>query len=368
MRYIRGFILTLALFVALSPTAQGAGDSDQSGWDALPRAELEHAAGEYAPDMALDEGIDLNQGLQDLLDTGTDQVFGVLRTALKSGVLLLAVVLLCSLAEGAAELGSGAAARAAPLAGVLAICAVSVADVHSLMGLGKAAIEHMSEFGAVLRPARAAAAAAGGTPAGAAARHMATVLFSNVLFQLIAKILIPLTYAYVAACAVGAALGNKGLDRMAGTLKGIITGTLTIVMLIFVGYLTISGVIAGTTDAITLKTAKFAISGSVPVVGGVLSDAAETVLVSAGLLRNAVGIFGTLVILGVCLAPFLRMGVHYLVYKLTAALCATISGGSLTKLIDAIGGAFAMELGMTACCAMMLLFCVISCLSASGAV
>ncbi len=367
MRYIRGFVLTLALMIALSPTAQGAGDSDRSGWDALPRAELEQAAGEYAPDMALDEGIDLNQGLQDLLDTGTDQVFGVLRTALKSGVLLLAVVLFCSLAEGAAELGSNGF-RAAPLVGVLAICAVSVADVHSLMGLGKTAIEHMSDFGAVLLPALAAAAAAGGTPAGAAARHMATVLFSNVLFQLIAKILIPLTYAYVAACAVGAALGNKGLDRMAGTLKGIITGTLTIVMLLFVSYLTISGVIAGTTDAITLKTAKFAISGSVPVVGGVLSDAAETVLVSAGMLRNAVGIFGTLVILGVCLAPFLRMGVHYLVYKLTAALCATISGGSLTKLIDAIGGAFAMELGMTACCAMMLLFCVISCLSASGAV
>ncbi len=102
MRYIRGFILTLALFVALSPTAQGAGDSDQSGWDALPRAELELAAGEYAPDMALDEGIDLNRGLQDLLDTGTDQVFGVLRTALKSGVLLLAGVLFCSLGEGAA--------------------------------------------------------------------------------------------------------------------------------------------------------------------------------------------------------------------------------------------------------------------------
>ncbi len=364
MRYIRGFILTLALFLALSPTAQGA---DQSGWDALPRAELEQAAGEYAPDMALDEGVDLNRGLQDLLDTGTDQVFGVLRTALKSGVLLLAVVLFCSLAEGAAELGSSGF-RAAPLVGVLAVCAVSVADVHSLMGLGKTAIDHMSDFGAVLLPALAAAAAAGGTPTGAAARHMATVLFSNVLFQLIAKILIPLTYAYVAACAVGAALGNKGLDRMAGTLKGIITGTLTVVMLLFVGYLTISGVIAGTADAITLKTAKFAISGSVPVVGGVLSDAAETVLVSAGLLRNAVGIFGTLVILGVCLLPFLRMGVHYLVYKLTAALCATISGGSLTKLIDAIGGAFALELGMTACCAMMLLFCVISCLSASGAV
>ena len=364
MGYIRGFALIFALLVLLSPTARGEGSG---GWDALPKAELEGAAGEYAPKMALDEDINLDQGLSDLLDTGTDQIFGIFKTALKSGILLLAVVLFCSLADTAADLGAGTL-RAAPMVGVLAVCAVAVADVHSLMGLGRAAIEHMADFGAVMLPTLVATAAAGGAPAGAAARHMATVLFSNILFQLIAKVLIPMTYVYVTTCAVHAALGNPGLKRMAGTLKGLITGTLTVVMLVFVGYLSISGVIAGTTDAISIKTAKFAISGSVPVVGGVLSDAAETVLVSAGLLRNAVGVFGMLVILGICLTPFLYMGVHYLVYKLIVALCATVSGGKLTELIDAIGGAFAMELGMTACCAMMLLFCVISCLSAAGAV
>lgn len=364
MKHIRGFLLFCILFFLLTPTAKSA---ENSGWDALPRAELELAAGEYAPDMPLDEGIDLDQGLQDLLDTGTKQVFGVVKTALKSGVLLLAVVLFCAVADGASELG-GAPARAAPMVGVLAVCAIAVADVHSLMGLGKAAIEQMTNFGAILLPALAAAAAAGGTPAAAAARHAATVLFSNVLFQLIVKLLIPLTYAFVAASAVSAALGNPGLKRIAGTLKGIATGILTTVMLVFVGYLSISGVIAGTADAITLKTAKFAISGSVPVVGGVLSDAAETVLVSAGMLRNAVGVFGMLVVLGICLTPFLRMGVHYLVYKLTAALCATVSDSKLTGLIDAVGGAFALELGMMGCCGVLLLICVISCLSATGAV
>lgn len=352
------------MFFLLSPTARSA---EPSGWDALPKAELEQAAGEYAPHMPLDEGIDLDQGLQDLLDTGTKQVFGVVKRAVKSGVLLLAVVLFCAVADSAAELG-GAKVWAAPMVGVLAVCAIAVADVHSLMGQGREAIEQMTAFGGILIPALAAAAAAGGTPAAAAARHAATVLFSNVLFQLIAKVLVPLTYAFVAASAVSAALGNPGLKRLAGTLKGIATGTLTTVMLVFVGYLSVSGVIAGTADAITLKTAKFAISGSVPVVGGVLSDAAETVLVSAGLLRNAVGVFGMLVILGICLAPFLRMGVHYLAYKLTAALCATVSDSKLTELIDAIGGAFALELGMMGCCAVLLLICVISCLSATGAV
>ena len=42
-------------------------------------------------------------------------------------------------------------------------------------------------------------------------------------------------------------------------------------MLAFVGYLTLSGVIAGSADAMTIKATKFAISGTIPVVGGILS-------------------------------------------------------------------------------------------------
>ncbi len=365
MTYLRGLILTLCLLFLLSPWAQGAWEGEpQPGLPALE--DLERSAGEYGAGLDLDEGVSLDQGLERLIQTGTGQVLGVLRTALKSGTLLLTIVLFCSLAHGAAEQGSGTF-QAAPIAGVLAVCAVSLTDVHSLMGLGRESIERLEAFGAELLPTLVAAAAASGAPAGAAARQMATVLFSNLLMRLINSVLIPMTYLYVAACAVHAAVGNPGLQRLGKTLKGAVAGVLTAVMLAFTGYLTLSGVIAGATDAAAVKAAKFAISGAVPVVGGVLSDGAETVLVSAGLLRNTVGVFGTVVVLGICLAPFLRMGVHYLVYKLTAALAATLWEGGVTQLIDAIGGAFALELGMTACCGMMLLFCVVSCLSAAGA-
>lgn len=359
MKYLRGLIFALAFFLLLSPAAQAAGEEDTLGL-----GELERWAQEQGQDWSLDESISLDQGLQDILDTGTDQVMGILRTALKSGALVLVIVLFCSLAQGATQQESGI--QVPNMVGTLAVCAVAVADVHALMGLGRETVQTMADFGALLLPTLAAAAAAGGAPAGGIARQMATVVFSNLLTQLISRLLIPMTYAFVAASAVHAAVGNDGLKRLAKTMKGLVTGILTAVMLAFTGYLSLSGAIAGTADAVSVKTAKFAISGAVPVVGGVLSDAAESVIAGAGLLRNAVGIFGALVILGVCLIPFLRMGIHYLVYKLTAALAATIWEGRLNELIDAIGGAFALELGMAGSSAMMLLFCVISCLSAAG--
>ena len=113
-----------------------------------------------------------------------------------------------------------------------------------------------------------------------------------------------LVYTYIAACVAYAAVGGtRGLKRIAGTLKWVVTSVLTVVLLVFVGYLTVSGVIAGSTDAVTVKAAKFTMSSLVPVVGGILSDAAETVLAGAGILKNAVGVFGMLAVLCMCVAP-----------------------------------------------------------------
>ena len=141
---------------------------------------------------------------------------------------------------------------------------------------------------------------------------------------------------------------------------------LTILLLTYVGYLTVSGVVAGTADAVAVKAARFTVSSMVPVVGGILSDAAETVLAGAGVLKNAVGVFGMLTILSICLVPFLRLGVHYLAYKLTGALAATVADGRVAGLIDQIGSAFGLVLGMTGASALLLLVSMVSAVSLSS--
>ena len=110
-------------------------------------------------------------------------------------------------------------------------------------------------------------------------------------------LLVPLLYAYIAACCAHAALGSDGLKKLAALIKGTIVFLLTAGLLAFVGYLTASGAIAGSADAAAVKAAKMTISRAIPVVGGILSDAAETVLAGAGVLRGTVGVVGMLVVL-----------------------------------------------------------------------
>lgn len=328
--------------------------------NALDLEGLQQAAEEYAVDIVWSEPPDLDNGLSELLETGTESLNGVVKKAVRSGVLLLAIVLFAGLADGTSALGTGGSLQAVQIVAALAITAVAVTDVNALIGLGCEVIERMELFSKVLLPTITAAIAASGSPGGAATRQMAVMLFSDILMSLINRLLLPLIYVYIAACTAYAAVGNEGIKRISSTLKWVITSILTSVLLAFVGYLSISGAIAGTTDAVTLKATKFTVSNMVPVVGGILSDAAETVLAGAGILKNSVGIFGMLVIIGMCIIPFLQLGVHYLVYKITAALSATVSDSRVAGLIEGIGGAFGLVLGMAGACAILLLVSLVS--------
>ena len=235
-----------------------------------------------------------------------------------------------------------------------------------MIGLGRETLGRMDDFSQALLPVMAALTAATGRVSGAAVGQGVTVLFSQLLLDAMDGLLIPLIDGYVAVSCAWAAVDSPGLKKLGELMKGAAALLLTGLLLTFVGYLTASGAIAGSVDAAAVKTAKLAISRAIPVVGGILADASETVLAGAGVLRGTVGAAGMLVVLAICLTPFLHLGLHYLVYKAAAALCALIAQPRLSGLIDALGGAFGMVLGMTGAGALILLVSVASALAAVG--
>lgn len=297
-------------------------------------------------------------GLSNVLSDAADQMEELLRAGLSTGLKLLAVVLLCSLAQCAG--GGGEGLRAWELTGTLAITALTMTDMDAMIGLGRDTIGKMDAFSEIILPVMAALTAATGNISAAAVRQGATVLFSQLLLTAMDTLLIPLVYAYVAVNCAQAAVGNPGLERMAALLKSTVTFLLTSILLAFVGYLTASGAIAGSVDVSKVKAVRMAISRAIPVVGSILADASESVLIGAGVLKGTVGAVGLLVVLAICLTPFLHLALQYLTYKVTAALCATVAQPRLSKLIDTIGSAFGLVLGMTGAAALLLMVSLVS--------
>ena len=319
---------------------------------------------ERAEEYGVEEGTGLDEGLSNLFADGLEQLEGLIRSSLATGVKLVAVVLLCGLAEGLRPEGRAEGLQAVTIAGALAITALTMTDMTAMIGLGRETMEKMEGFSGVLLPVVAVLTAATGGITAAAVRQGATLFFAQLLFTAMDRLLIPLIYAYVAVSCAHAALGNPGLQRLAGLLKGAVGALLTALLLTFVGYLTASGAIAGSVDAATVKAAKLAISRAVPVVGGILADASETVLAGAGVLRGTVGAAGLVVVLAICLTPFLRLALQYLLYKGAAARCAGLAQPRLRQLVDAIGSAFGLVLGMTGAGALILLVSLVSAVTA----
>jgi stage III sporulation protein AE len=337
-----------------------AADITKSQADALETDKLADALPEGGRNalgsMKVTDSLDLSGGIQKLLKNVSDNIGDVFKSAIRSAVVILLIAVLCSVVSSAFENAS----KYTILAGVLAISVVSVSNVNAFIGLGGKTLDDMNTFSKMLLPTLTGAAAASGAITSAAAKYAATALFMDVLMTVAKNVILPIVYAYTATSIAEAALGGEGLSGASNLLKWLAKTIMTIAILLFIAYLSLTGVISGSVDAATTKALKSTISTVLPVVGSIIADASETVLAGASILRNAVGIFGLLAVVGTCLLPFLRLGAHYLLYKAAAGLSAAIADGRITKLVTSMSTAFGMMMGLVGATAMMLFISIIS--------
>lgn len=283
------------------------------------------------------------EGLLALIANAIGQLHPDLREAAGICLSLIGVIMLVSIAG----LIPGARLKTAEFVGAVGIGTILLQNTNSLIRLGSHTIEEMSAYGKLLLPVMTSAMAAQGGITASTALYAGTALFDAVLTGLLTRLLNPMVYIFLVLSTANAALGEDLLKKMADFVKWLSVWILKTILYVFTGYMGITGVISGTTDAAALKAAKLTISGVVPVVGGILSDASEALLVSAGMVRNAAGIYGILAIGAVFLTPFLRIGCHYLLLRLTGAVCAVFGVKRCSDLISRFSAAMGLELAMT---------------------
>lgn len=268
---------------------------------------------------------------------------------------LFAVVILISVLR---EL-PGKMIQVVELAGGLAVAALLISGTNSLIKLSAETVTELSEYGKLLLPVMSAALAAQGGVSASTALYAGTSLFSALLSSVISKLLVPIIYLYLALSVACSTMEGESLKKLRDFLKWLTTWSLKTMLYVFTGYMGITGVVSGATDAAALKATKLTISGMIPVVGGILSDTSEAVLVGANLMKNAVGVYGLLAILAIWISPFIKIGVHYLMLKATGVLCSVFGVKRVSDLIQSISSAMALLLGMTASVCVLLMISTI---------
>ena len=244
-----------------------------------------------------------------------------------------------------------------------ACCIVSLllaGGVESMTAEAVQTLARLSDYSKAALPAIFSAAAFSGAVASASARYAAVCLAMDVIMSVQNRLVLPLVYAFLAVAVSRSVFDNGILAAVSRFLKWCITTALTAVTLCFSAYLSVTGVIAGSTDAVAVKAARTAISTALPVVGGLLSDSASVILAAAGVIRSAAGAFSLVAICALCIGPFVALSVKMLLFKMSAAVTEMLPLSRLSRLIGDLGSVYGMLLGMIGSCGIMLFLSIMS--------
>lgn len=320
------------------------------------------AAPESAEEFLPKEADTFAEGLWNVLKAAVSALEPSLAGAVKSCVRLFGAMLLVALAGQVLPKGQSVL----ELTGTAAVAALLLEPSGSLLELGVETVRDLQEYGKLLLPVLASALAATGGVTASTGLYVGTAVFNTLLSAAIPSLMLPILKLLLALSIAHGAVGEPILERLGALVRFCAEWALKLGLYLFTGYMAVTGVVSGAADALAGKAAKIAVSGAVPVVGGILSDAADAVLLSAATLGSGAGIWGILTVLAVFLAPALRIGVQYLLLKLTAAAGEALGCGRCAGVVGDFAGAMGLLLALCWTQAVMLLITSVCFLKGMG--
>lgn len=177
----------------------------------------------------------------------------------------------------------------------------------------------------------------------------------NFIGNIIQNLIIPFVLVLTSLVIISKISDKVHIDKLSKFFKSGIVWFLGIVLTVFVGVVSLEGTLSSSIDGITAKTTKAVVSSAIPVVGKILGDAVDTVLGCGIVLKNAVGLVGVVIVIGICIMPILKLFVLSVSYKLLSTVVQPIADEKIIDLLEQIGDIFKIFLGILCAISFMLI-------------
>ena len=287
---------------------------------------------------------------------------------LRSVGVVLGVVLLCALMEGMKQtLRDPSASPVFQVVCVLAACAALLVPLSSCVQAVCRAAESTSVFMGSFVPVYAGILVTAGH-AVTAASYQTVVLFAAELITLLAThLLVPLLTVSLALGMAGSLDTGLRLDSLSSAINKGAAWLLGITTTLFVGLLTLQGIVGGAADTLSSRALRFSLSSMVPVVGGSLSEAFSAVKGCLGLLKSTVGGFGMLATALIVLPPLLQCAVWSLGLALCTAAAELFGLGQISALLRSAQAVVKTLIAVLAACSLFMIVTTAVVTAAGGA-
>ena len=307
--------------------------------------EIESYYNEYAQDLRpITGGTDLRSFLTMLIEGGAEldftsvfsmvleSLFGGVKRCLPVIVQIIVVALVFSvITHFKPSFGSSGVSKAAQTAQYVIIGTMTIGILVSAFSVGTQTVADMTAFTTDFFPLIIALLTALGGITSSAILSPATVFLTTGVSIFFKSFILPLIIVLTVFTIINHFSTSIKLSGFCALIKSVIKWGIGIGFTIFLGIITIQGLLGSTFDGLSIKTAKYTIDKFVPIIGGMFSDSVDVLISCSLLIKNAVGIAGIIIIVGVVITPVFSILAHYFLFKLAGAILEPVAGSQMGK-------------------------------------
>ena len=346
-------VFFIILVILLMPCNVSA-DDIYSLWDTTSSQTLDNTA-EISPDFSFDAAVrDMASGggtfaVRDLMKNIMNFMLSEVMLSLRVLGRVIILGVLCGILSGL-HIGKSAEGLkdVAFFVSYIVIAGIATTSFLEVAAAGGRVVGDMVLFTNAAVPAMGGLLVAAGSPSVFAALSPSLMLSAGAAGTLIKTVGLPAVYISLSLCLVSHINEKYSVRKLAMLIKNTAFWIVCAALTVFTAITGVVGFAAGTLDGITAKTAKFAASSAVPVLGGILSDSVEAVAGAAIILKNAAGAAGIIFIILGIIHPLIKIGAVILTYKLAAAVLQPVSDKRVIEALSDMGDVLAALMGMVA--------------------
>lgn len=363
--FLAGILLLIS--PGLNAHAESAAEFDYG------RQQIEQAVPQDTRDALSDSGIDPENGgvlglqFSDVLNKLLLLIKERAAAPLKLLAALVGVVLLCALCKSMTDGSSKSLQSVFSAVCVLSGAGIALTAISSAMRDALSILSEGASFMLAFIPVFTAITAVLGHPAAATAANATTLCATQIFSQLAVNFLAPLCGTIMGLSAAGAVYPKLNLGKLGELVKKFVVWGLSLMMTVFISLLSAQTFVANASDSALTRATKFMVSSGVPIVGGTISDAVNTVQGGLVMLKSSVGTYGMAAAVFIILPTLITAVCYKLAMSCASAASEMFGLEELSGLYKSCDSAMAIILAVISCFLLLNIIAVVIMLAMSGA-
>ena len=290
------------------------------------------------------------------------------RAMLPAFAVILAVAVLCGILNSAKNgFLQGTMSDIIHFVAYVSVGAVILAVLTNVLQTGFSAIAQMQKQMQIVCPILLTLMAASGGAVSAGVFRPAVAFLSSGICELFTAVVLPTSVVVIALTFAGNLSPEVRCEKLGGLFKSVNKWLIGLTLGLFTLFLTVQGIASAQYDGISLRTIKYLVSGSVPIVGGFLSGGVDLVLAGSSLIKSALGSFSVFLLFATILRPVLLFAAFQLFLRLCAAATEPV-GGKISSFLSSVANDCGFFVAGLLCVAFLYFLTVILLVCSAGVI